>query len=396
MSRHIYFQASLAAYHASRKTLTKTTIDDYNKAIAVMCATDLRPVSIVEGRGFQYLLHKIKPDYKIPAAKKVNKYLGLVYDETHQALIAELIDRDVAFTTDMWTSIAQHGYITVTGHYINKDWKLNANILATRKVDNRHTGENIAKHVEEISREYGVTMSAIVTDNAKNMVSAAEYGGFKRVPCFAHTIQLCVNDALTNKDAMKAIAAAKRLIGHFNHSTMSTSALLDQQKKLDPSTTPLKLVQDVQTRWNSSYLMMKRLLLLRVPVYGVIMDENVTKVRDRMDLNVSDAMWRTMEQLVPILEPFADVTEVLGSEDVPTSSGIYVLLPTLVSQLAESPLDSSMAMGIKNSLRKGLIKRFYLNDNGEPTDESITDSVAMMSLFLDPRYKSLKVLHPTK
>ena len=143
------------------------------------------------------------------------------------------------------------------------------------------------------------------------------------VPCFAHTIQLCVTDALTNKDAIKAITACKRLVDHFSHSTLATNGLLEQQKRLGPTNTPLKLVQDVQTRWKRVFLMMKDCLHLRVAVYRVIMDETITNVRDRprVDLDVADTMWRIMEELVPILEPFADVTEILGREDIPTGSG---------------------------------------------------------------------------
>ena len=361
-----------------------------------MCATDLRPTTIVNGRGFKNLIHKLKPTYQIPSAKTVTKYLRLVYEETHQLVVDDIRNRDVAFTTDMWTSIAQESYITVTGHYIDNLWELNVKNLATRKVDNRHTGQNIAQHINDITGEYGVNMFGIVTDNAKNMVSAAEAGHFERVPCFAHTIQLCVTDALTNKDAMKAIAAGKRLVGHFSHSTMATSGLLEQQKRLSPTNTPLKLVQDVQTRWNSSFLMMKRLLHLRVAVYGVIMDEAITKVRDRISLDVSDTMWHIMEDLVPILEPFADVTEILGREDIPTSSGINVLLPNLVRQMEVTPLGSSMAKNVKNALRKGLIDRFDLDPNGQPSNACIAKSVAIVALFLDPRYKSMRFFAPSK
>ena len=46
------------------------------------------------------------------------------------------------------------------------------------------------------------------------------------------------------------------------------------------------------------------------------MDETITNVRDRVDLDVADTMWRIMEEL----EPFADVTEILGREDIPTGS----------------------------------------------------------------------------
>ena len=106
-----------------------------------------------------------------------------------------------------------------------------------------------------ITGEHGVEMYGTVTDNAKNMVAAAEVGHFQRVPYFAHTIQLYVTDALTNKDAIKdsikAIAVCKRLVDHFSHSTLATNGLLEQQKRLGPTNTPLKLVQDVQTRWNA-------------------------------------------------------------------------------------------------------------------------------------------------
>lgn len=37
---------------------------------------------------------------------------------------------------------------------------------------------------------------AIVTDNASNIVSAARATGWRHIPCFAHTLNLVVQDAL--------------------------------------------------------------------------------------------------------------------------------------------------------------------------------------------------------
>ena len=73
-------------------------------------------------------------------------------------------------------------------------------------------------------------------------------------------------------------------MGHFNHSVVATQALLKNQPDGNKA---LKLIQDVATRWNSSYLMINRLLQLRVPVYAVLHDESVTKPSDRsiLDLN---------------------------------------------------------------------------------------------------------------
>ena len=71
------------------------------------------------------------------------------------------------------------------------------------------------------------------------------------------------------------------------------------------------VIQDVMTRWNSSYLMMQRLLELRAPLYPILYDEKVTKTSNRSYLDIKDCHWQVMEQIVPILKPFADATEVL-------------------------------------------------------------------------------------
>ena len=66
-------------------------------------------------------------------------------------------------------------------------------------------------------------------------------------------------------------------MGHFNHSVVATQALLKNQPDENKA---LKLIQDVATRWNSSYLMIKRLLQLRVLVCAVLHAESVTKPSD--------------------------------------------------------------------------------------------------------------------
>ena len=90
----------------------------------------------------------------------------------------DIRNRDVAFTTDMWTSIAQDSYTTVTGHYIH-----GTKCLATRKVDICILAKILFNMLTMITGEHGVEMCGTVTDNAKNMVAAAEVGHFQRVPC---------------------------------------------------------------------------------------------------------------------------------------------------------------------------------------------------------------------
>ncbi len=50
----------------------------------------------------------------------------------------------VAFTTDIWTSVAVDGYMTITCHYLDSKWKLCTKVLTTAEMPEHHTGVNIA------------------------------------------------------------------------------------------------------------------------------------------------------------------------------------------------------------------------------------------------------------
>ena len=59
-------------------------------------------------------------------------------------------------TTDMWTSLSNKSFITVTFHAISPIWRFNSYVLDTIEVKDKHTGENIAKHLEEMLIDFGI------------------------------------------------------------------------------------------------------------------------------------------------------------------------------------------------------------------------------------------------
>ena len=267
--------------------------DELSRKLALMCAMDLKPLSMVEGVGFRYFLHSLNPQYKVPCRKTVGKYLQKMYGEEKADLISTLTGLNISLTSDLWTSTAMQGYIGITGHYITSEWILKANVLATRLVVERHTGSNIAIEIGKIKEEFKIEeCGALVTDNASNMLVAAREIDIPHVNCFAHTLQLAIEDGLKVPQILKVLGAARKLVTHFSHSLLATNALLNKQ--ID---TNLKLVQDVPTRWNSSFLMLARLLKLRVAVYAVIFDENITKPGERIRLDIKDDFWKVIEDI---------------------------------------------------------------------------------------------------
>jgi len=74
---------------------------------------------------------------------------------------------------------------------------------------------------------------------------------------------LSVEKALTLPSVAKAIGRCKLLVSHFNHLLQSLYVL--QQKQYDLKNKQHYLVQNVATRWNSSYYMVQQVLEQQQP-----------------------------------------------------------------------------------------------------------------------------------
>jgi hypothetical protein len=115
-----------------------------------------------------------------------------------------------------------------------------------------------------------------MTGNAANITSAVKkYTTYTHVPCFAHTIQLCVNDALKQFPQLDTLFdKAKKIATHFRHSCIETTELNDMETQFGMK--HLKLKQECQTRWNSKFHMMQRLPTVKAPLSAVLISD--TKV----------------------------------------------------------------------------------------------------------------------
>ena len=388
-------QVSLTSFHASKQTLSKGKYEELNRSLALMCALDLRPINLVSGRGFRAFARKLNPNYQVPCQATVTKNLQLLYLDEKKDLISLINNSPVSITTDLWTSVATKCFMTVTGHFITENWQLNAKVLATRALDVSHTGRNIADRILQLKEEFGISeIPAVVTDNASNMVKAAEESKIQRVPCFSHTLQLAVEDGLNDPKLVKVFASARKLVGHFSHSVKATEALKEQQRRMGAKQTK-QVLQDVCTRWNSKYLMINRLLELRVAIFAVLHDESITKPSVKMSLELDDATWKILESITPTLHPLTEATEKLTKEDEPTVGQIYILVHWLVSTLKPVAGDTAVVKTLKNKVIANLRNRFKLDEDGTPTTNVLT-SVPMIATALDPRYKGLKFLNDVK
>ena len=71
-------------------SLSSQQQESITRKIALMCALDLKPLSIVQGKDFKMLCNQLNPRYKILSRQTVAKYLHTLYDEEKVNLIAKV------------------------------------------------------------------------------------------------------------------------------------------------------------------------------------------------------------------------------------------------------------------------------------------------------------------
>ena len=127
-------------------------------------------------------------------------------------------------------------------------------VLACVHVVERHYSINVAELYKQFSNDWDITkkIKVLVTDNARNMVSAVNQTGFSHIPCLAHSLQLSILHGFKAADTKVLFVKCPKLTGHFKHSPINTTELQNY------SDLPLcKLQQDVPTRWNSIFEMLQ-------------------------------------------------------------------------------------------------------------------------------------------
>ena len=87
---------------------------------------------------------------------------------------------------------------------------------------------------------------------------------FKRLGCFIHTLQLVVNSCVITSNT--AVKKARQLVSLYNKSYKTTEKLVKKAGK--------KLINDVSTRWNSTFLMISQMIDFKPHLVEVLEDRS--------------------------------------------------------------------------------------------------------------------------
>ena len=113
----------------------------------------MHPVSTVEEGGFRNLMYKLNPKYHCPSRKYFSeKELPQLYTHVRDTKIKPQMEEVLRFsiTSDLWTSASHDPYLSLTMHYIDKQWNLKSINLETTPMFEDHTEVNLYEALTDI------------------------------------------------------------------------------------------------------------------------------------------------------------------------------------------------------------------------------------------------------
>ncbi|CAJ0830895.1 6233_t:CDS:2 [Entrophospora sp. SA101] len=257
-----------------KRALSKKEQDKINQDLINFIVDDIQPFNILENKFFRHFVSSLNPNYEIPSQPKVDQLIEFAYHNTNQKLTKLIDSADVEYvslTCDFWTSRGHHGYIGVTCSFLSEDFEFNKILLALQHVPYPHTAETINNKLQDVIFKWNLKnkVFTLTTDNGANMVKAARLLNYDlniiRIPCFAHTLQLVVNKALKiNTNIQSFVLRCKRLINFFT--TPKQKENLEKMQKELSYPNIHTVIQDISTRWNSSFYSWRRLIDLQSAV----------------------------------------------------------------------------------------------------------------------------------
>lgn len=91
------------------------------------------------------------------------------------------------------------------------------------------------------------------------------FGANKHISCFAHATNLVAHDAINFPEALELSLKINKIITFFKHSVIAADELRKVSK--------LKLVQAIDTHWNSTFEMLQRFVQMSKEVGTILLNK---------------------------------------------------------------------------------------------------------------------------
>ncbi len=389
---------------------SKVTMDSYivncpkfEQALITWMIATYQPLRCCEDVNFRAMCHSLNRKCPIIGKDKLRSLLNEQYIMTQTKVKMIMKGRSFAFTTDGWTSLANIGYVTCTAHFIDTvTWKLHSMVLGLFEKNGSSTAEDVVRYCTNQLTLFDLSYTeavAVVTDTEATMIAAGqlfvsksveEGGTTKWIGCIDHLLQLVTRKAFSDLPMSEgALKECHNLVNYFNSSSQAMKKLLGKQV----AGRAVKPVQDVSTRWWSTYTMCERLLRLKLYL-------NLMQDEGDLPCNLTETQWFIVSDLQILLRPFMIAQKLLEGEAYVTISLIPYMIYKIRKGLQEAitnPTASHYVRSIATEMLVVFNTHFGQGEAGTVATENLQTGnrrrpkgismLVLMASFLDPRMK---------
>lgn len=348
-----------------------------------MIVKDSQPFSIVDDDGFKYLVSILDPTYILPSRQTLKKMVDTKFTEEKEKAKEEVLRATgISLTSDMWTTVHMDSYLAVTCHFVDSQDKLSTVLLGVGQFSGSSTAANIAAVKTALMEEWGIRskIRCLVTDAAANMIACANILQVRHTICIAHALNLVVIKAIDFPGFDEIRGRARKIVAYFRSSTVAKERLGTFQQQMGKPAH--KLLQEVDTRWNSTYDMLARLYEQREPVGAAL----VSLMTDLPPLSSTE--YQSMSECLCVLSPLKEATVELSAEKTVSGSKVIPLIRMLrhvITTNQQEVTDDKAAQLCTNLL--GLMSERLCHYE--------TASQMTLATLLDPRFKTMGFCNPS-
>ena len=240
---------------------------------------------MIENSELREALQYFTPDYVLPSRSKLTtRLLPQARERLNASIRIKLSEMHrFSLTSDGWTSVSKKGFVTVTLHGVDADWKLQSFVLRLAPVSQSEDAAVLALIVHDTLLNWSLSIENLIsntTDGARTGSACVRILLKKQwVYCVAHALSRAYHVSIDANPILRAILVkASTLCIFFRLSLKENFALESQALKLGLKLK--KLTVEVETRWNSVFKMLKRLLRGR-PAVSLCLSENLQMLETR-------------------------------------------------------------------------------------------------------------------
>ena len=210
------------------------------------------------------------------------------------------------------------------------------------------------------------------------MCCAAEKLGYPHFKCFAHMLHNSLKHSFEAPEIQKLLKKIRELVKYFRFSPLKNNKLTMMQQKLNVA--QIKLKFDVDTRWNSVYDSIERLIKSKQAIVNLGLED-----LEIAELTLNLEEWQEIEDLRNSLTDFKDITEILSTSQTPSISMLKPLIFIISNNiLSIKEEDGDICRTIKHLIFEDFSQRIKGYQN--------VDDLLILSSLLDPRFKNMNYL----